>query len=364
MKYLRVGLLFLFCITFALPAASKSEAAPTPSPTLAPPLLLIAPKGSVPPNFEISFNPQGKTKIDIWEDFQCANCAKFNSINGDFLAKVINEGNIKLSFHILSFLGSDSVVLANAAACAVDEGKFLQAHSQLFNLQAQNKNSGIWTSEYLKTKMAEVGISSAKFENCVNSKKYLKWVAAVQKTATKSRILATPTVLINGKAINRSTDYFNSAAFEAVVADPSSIATPSPLPTPSSFKLNFPVSKIFGIEPLIGRPVGAPPTNLGIGDLILGTGNQIQSNEKITVQYVLMDWESGKKLESSWNTSPFSDSLSNLIPGWQRGLVGMKVGGRRILIIPPDLAYGEKGSGAVGPNKTLVFVIDLLAVTK
>ena len=364
MKFSKVSLHLFLITTLAFLYPANSTAAPSTSPTIAAPKLITAPKGSTPPNYEISFNKSGKTTIDIWEDFQCANCARFHTINGDFLSKVVNEGKIKVNFHVLSFLGADSVVLANAAACAADEGKFLQAHAQLFKLQAESKNSGIWTNEFLLTKMTEVGIGSAKFNKCIEAKKYFKWVSAVQKSATNSRILATPTVLINGKPINRATDYYNSAAFESVVADPSSILSPSPIPTPSPFKLNFPISKTFGTEPVIGKPTGTPPTNLGIGDLIVGMGNQIQSNEKITVQYVLMDWESGKILESSWSSAPFTSSLSNLIPGWQRGLIGMKVGGRRILIVPPDLAYGEKGSGSVGPNRTLIFVIDLLAVTK
>jgi peptidylprolyl isomerase len=212
--------------------------------------------------------------------------------------------------------------------------------------------------------MADIGISSARFVKCIKSNKYLAWVSAVEKTAAANKIMAAPTVLIDGKEINRTTDYFNSAAFQAVVANPASIIAPTPKPTPSAYKLNFSVSKIYGVEPVIGKPSGSAPTTLGIGDLIVGTGNQIQSAQTVTVQYVLMEWTSGQVLESSWKSAPFTSSLANVIPGWQQGLLGMKVGGRRILIIPPDLAYGAAGSGSVGPNQTLVFVVDLLAVAK
>ena len=347
-----------------LPASNASGPSPKPSILNSPLTLLVTPKGSASPTYPIVFNPAAKEKIDIWEDFQCANCAKFETTNHDFLTQTIKSGQVKVSYHVLSFLGADSVVLAAAAACAADENKFLAAHDQFFALQANTKNSGIWTKGYLLSKLAEVGISSPKFIKCINSNKYLPWVSAVQKSASTSKIMATPTVLIDGKEINRNTDYFNATSFQAAVANPSSIIAPTPMPSPSSYRLTFSVSKTFGVEPIIGKPSGPAPTTLGIGDLILGTGNQIQSTETVTVQYVLMEWTSGKILESSWKSAPFTSSLSGVIPGWQQGLLGMKVGGRRLLIVPPDLAYGANGSGSVGPNQTLVFVVDLLAFAK
>jgi protein-disulfide isomerase len=364
-----IGKILSLAIVFSLSSSLiqvSYASGPTPKPTIVntPLTLLASPKGSISPSYGIIFNSSAKEKIDIWEDFQCANCAKFETTNHDFLNQTIKAGKIKVTYHTLSFLGADSVTMTNAAACAADEGKFLAAHDQFFALQATSKNSGIWSKDYLLQKMAEVGLTSSKFIKCVNSSKYLPWVSAVQKTAASNRVAATPTVLVNGKEINRTTDYFNAEAFQAAVANPASIVAPTPIPSPTSYKLNFSVSKIFGVEPVIGKPSGPPPTTLGIGDLIVGTGTQIQSTETVTVQYVLMEWSSGKVLESSWKTTPFTSALSGVIPGWRQGLLGMKVGGRRILIIPPDLAYGANGSGSVGPNQTLVFVIDLLAVAK
>lgn len=356
----------LACLLSLTSFTAVYASTPTPKPSVKnlPLTLLVAPKGSTPPNYGITFNTAAKVKMDIWEDFQCANCAKFESANHDFLNQSIKDGKIRVTYHPLSFLGSESVVMAAAAACAADENKFSLAHDQFFALQAPTKNSGIWNKDYLLGKLAEVGLSSPKFIKCITSNKYLPWVSAVEKTAASNHLLATPTVLINGKEINRTTDYFNAAAFQAVVANPSSIIAPTPVPSPSSYRLNFSVSKIFGTEPVVGKPAGPPPTTLGIGDLILGTGNQITSSETVTVQYVLMEWTSGNILESSWKSAPFTSPLSSVIPGWQQGLIGMKVGGRRILVVPPNLAYGANGSGSVGPNQTLVFVVDLLAVAK
>lgn len=116
-------------------------------------------------------------------------------------------------------------------------------------------------------------------------------------------------------------------------------------------------------EPVIAKPTGNPPTTLVSKDLVVGTGPEAVENATVTVNYTLMSWSEGKTLESSWQSGqPVTFQLAGLIPGWQQGLPGMKVGGKRLLIIPPDLAYGATGQGSVGPNETLLFVIELTAV--
>jgi peptidylprolyl isomerase len=119
-------------------------------------------------------------------------------------------------------------------------------------------------------------------------------------------------------------------------------------------------------KPEVPPPTGAPPQQLEVQDLEEGSGAEAKSGDKVTVQYVGVGFDSGKEFDASWNRGePFSFTLgaSEVIPGWDQGVEGMKVGGRRELIIPPELAYGETGSPPViGPNETLVFVIDLLEV--
>lgn len=119
-------------------------------------------------------------------------------------------------------------------------------------------------------------------------------------------------------------------------------------------------------KPKVTVPVGAPPKKLEETDLIEGTGPEAKSGDKVTVQYVGVGYESGEEFDASWNRGePFSFTLgaSEVIPGWEQGVEGMKVGGQRELVIPPDLAYGETGAPpAIGPNETLVFVIDLIEV--
>ena len=119
-------------------------------------------------------------------------------------------------------------------------------------------------------------------------------------------------------------------------------------------------------KPEVTVPKGAPPKQIEEKELIEGTGAEAKSGDEVTVQYVGVNYKDGKEFDSSWSRNePFSFTLgaSQVIPGWEQGVEGMKVGGRRELVIPPELAYGAAGSPpAIGPNETLVFVIDLLAV--
>jgi peptidylprolyl isomerase len=122
------------------------------------------------------------------------------------------------------------------------------------------------------------------------------------------------------------------------------------------------VSSDAGVEPKIGQPSGDAPLELVSRDIIVGDGIEALPSSTLTVQYVLISWKTGKVLQSSWSGQPAIFPLSGVIPGWQQGIPGMKVGGRRLLVIPPDLAYGASGSGPIGPNETLAFVVDLVNV--
>ena len=117
-------------------------------------------------------------------------------------------------------------------------------------------------------------------------------------------------------------------------------------------------------KPKVTVPDGAPPTKLVVNDLEEGSGAEAVSGDEVTVQYVGVNYKDGKEFDSSWSRSePFSFQLGAgmVIPGWDQGVEGMKVGGRRELIIPPGLAYGPEGAPpAIGPNETLIFVIDLV----
>ena len=119
-------------------------------------------------------------------------------------------------------------------------------------------------------------------------------------------------------------------------------------------------------KPKVTVPEGAPPKQLEVEDLVPGSGAEAKSGDEVTVQYVGVNYKNGREFDSSWSRNePFSFTLGRgeVIPGWDQGVEGMKVGGRRELIIPPELAYGPEGSPpSIGPNETLIFVIDLLEV--
>jgi peptidylprolyl isomerase len=119
-------------------------------------------------------------------------------------------------------------------------------------------------------------------------------------------------------------------------------------------------------KPKVKVPKVKPPKKLVVKDLKVGTGPEAQAGQTVTVQYVGVNFKGGKQFDASWDRGePFSFPLGGgqVIQGWDQGVQGMKVGGRRMLVIPPDLGYGPDGQPPViEPNETLVFVIDLLAV--
>jgi peptidylprolyl isomerase len=118
-----------------------------------------------------------------------------------------------------------------------------------------------------------------------------------------------------------------------------------------------------GEAPTIGAPTGDAPKTLVIKDIIVGKGAEALPTSTMTVHYTLMTWSNGALIESSWNSgSPSTFPLANVIVGWQQGIPGMKVGGRRLLVIPSDLGYGAQGGGPIGPNETLIFVVDAIGV--
>ncbi|MDQ6796839.1 MAG: FKBP-type peptidyl-prolyl cis-trans isomerase [Actinomycetota bacterium] len=119
-------------------------------------------------------------------------------------------------------------------------------------------------------------------------------------------------------------------------------------------------------KPDVSVPSGEPPAELAIEDLAVGDGAEATPGTQVEVHYVGVAWSNGKQFDASWDRrSTFSFGLGEgqVIAGWDRGVAGMKVGGRRRLTIPPDLGYGSRGAGgAIGPNETLVFVVDLVGV--
>jgi peptidylprolyl isomerase len=119
----------------------------------------------------------------------------------------------------------------------------------------------------------------------------------------------------------------------------------------------------YGSEPTVVITPGAPVTELEITDLIIGTGDELTADSTLTAHYVGYGGATGQMFDASWvRGEPATFPLANVIAGWQGGLVGMQVGGRRLLVIPAELGYGNNppaGSG-IEPGETLIFVVDLV----
>jgi peptidylprolyl isomerase len=118
-------------------------------------------------------------------------------------------------------------------------------------------------------------------------------------------------------------------------------------------------------KPAVAPPRGEPPADLVVDDVTEGTGDEATAGAQVEVHYVGVAWSTGEQFDASWDrgqTFEFRLGAGQVISGWDQGVQGMRVGGRRQLTIPPHLGYGARGAGGViKPNETLVFVVDLLS---
>lgn len=166
----------------------------------------------------LTFNPSAKPVIDVWEDFQCPACGLFESVNGQTLHDVVASGKAKVIFHMLSFIGPESTILANAGGCADQVGKFLPLHSYLYAHQV-TENSGFWGTSQVIAAGAAAGITEKTFADCVSAGTYSKWVQNIEASGSTQNINQTPTIFINGKELDRSTGiYGDKALFNAALA--------------------------------------------------------------------------------------------------------------------------------------------------
>jgi peptidylprolyl isomerase len=118
-------------------------------------------------------------------------------------------------------------------------------------------------------------------------------------------------------------------------------------------------------KPEVDFPGGEPPADLQVTDIWAGDGPEASAGDTVQVHYVGVAFSTGEEFDSSWNRGDplqFRLGVGQVIAGWDQGVQGMRVGGRRQLVIPPHLAYGDRGAGrSIGPGETLIFVCDLVA---
>lgn len=183
---------------------------------------------------------------------------------------------------------------------------------------------------------------------------------------TRSPFLAAAVAaaLLLGACGSSDDEQSTSAAQATQTATPTAVPTETPAPSPkASGDL-----KDTSAKPEVEKPSGPPPKQLVQRDIVKGTGAAAKAGDQVTVQYVGVSYSTGKQFDASWDSGqpfPFALGQGQVIPGWDKGVPGMKVGGRRELVIPPDMAYGAQGSPpAIGPNETLIFIVDLVDVQK
>ncbi len=143
-------------------------------------------------------------------------------------------------------------------------------------------------------------------------------------------------------------------------------ATPAPTASEAGIEAIVQgIGKDTKTKPELPAPQGDPPTELVIRDVVAGKGPKAKAGDELAMQYVGISWSNGQQFDASWDAGqpfPFQLGAGMVIAGWDQGMVGMQKGGRRLLVIPPDLGYGPQGSGPIGPNETLVFVVDLVEI--
>ena len=176
-------------------------------------------------------------------------------------------------------------------------------------------------------------------------------------------ILLVPVALVLGACGSTKTPSATSSGSPTASGSPTNPTSSSALTPADPPAVSAPTN--LNKEPVIGPGASPPPTNLVTKDLVVGKGRTAVASDRVAVNYVGADYTTGRVFDDGpWKLGlPTPFTLSQVVPGFAQGIVGMKIGGRREIIIPPALGYGANGSPpAVAPNETLVFVVDLKAI--
>ncbi len=162
-------------------------------------------------------NPGAPVKINIWEDPQCPICRLFEEANGEYIEELVRTKKATVVYHVLSFLGDESVRAANASLCSADEGHYLDFNKALYVVQPVQENSGFFTSDNLIKIGDYVGLKSKSFIDCVNNGGKADLVKAHADSMASYKVTGTPTVFINDKLWVRKSNDFNLAEFRLAV---------------------------------------------------------------------------------------------------------------------------------------------------
>jgi protein-disulfide isomerase len=166
--------------------------------------------------YGIVFNPDATPVIDVWEDPQCPACKTFETASGEFISSIAREGRAKVVFHPLTFIGPESVIAANAMACASDAGKFLEFQTLMYASQPSGENTKAWDADAMVDLGSRAGISSPQFESCVRDRTYEGWTRNIAADGAKRNVNQTPTLWFNQREVERNA-YLNPSALDAIL---------------------------------------------------------------------------------------------------------------------------------------------------
>ena len=162
-------------------------------------------------------NPGGAVQIDIWEDPQCPACGAFEKSMGAYVESLIRTKKATVVFHVLSFLGPESIRAANAAMCAAEEAHYLEFHKALYTVQPALESSGFFSNENLIKIGDYIGLKTTSFTDCVTNGAKLDLVKRQTDSMAAFQVQGTPTIFINGKRWESQSNTFDLAEFRAAV---------------------------------------------------------------------------------------------------------------------------------------------------
>lgn len=169
------------------------------------------------PGSGLLLNPGGPVRIDLWEDPQCPVCRTFETSIGAYVEDLVRTKKATVVYHVLSFLGPESIRAANALMCSADESQYLDFHKAMYVVQPALENSGFYSNENLIKIADYIGLKSKSFTDCVTSGAKLDLVKAHADSMSIYKVTGTPTVFINGKLWQRQTNDFNLNEFRSAV---------------------------------------------------------------------------------------------------------------------------------------------------
>jgi len=162
-------------------------------------------------------NPGGPVKIDLWEDPQCPICRTFEEANGAYIDSLVRTKKATVVFHVLSFLGDESIRTANAAMCAADEGHYLDFHKAVYLVQPALENSGFYSNANLIKIGSYLGLTSKKFTDCITNGSNVNLAKTQEDSMATYKVTGTPTIFINDKLWVRKANGFDPTEFRLAV---------------------------------------------------------------------------------------------------------------------------------------------------